>query len=124
MKTARADAGFNDDFFGAFEPCDQGTAAHPRAMAPAAARFPIEVCRARRALFGRGAERGVACHARSVDDPRLPNGAVGLERNLDLDDEIFGVARSCGDVPATLDLLADEIDLARRQLRPARRLRL
>src|SRR5208282_1006300 len=64
----------------------------------------------------RRAEEAVALHARLIDDARLAHRAVRIESNVDLDDEILGILRPGGHVPAFLDLLAHRIDLAHRHL--------
>src|SRR5262249_20068876 len=47
-----------------------------------------------------------------IDDRRLPYRAVGIDGDPDFDDEIFGVARTRGNVPAPCDLLPYQVYFA------------
>src|SRR5262245_123339 len=74
----------------------------------------VEKCAPR--TFGGGAVRRVAARAALVDNRRLPDGAVGIDHDLYLDDEVLGVADTGGDVPAPGDLVADRVEFAGREL--------
>ncbi len=74
--------------------------------------------------FGRRAEERIAAQAPLIDDRRLPDGAVGIDRHLYLDDEILCVAGAGRNVPAARDLVADRVEFARGELASERSLRL
>src|SRR6476619_1720623 len=72
--------------------------------------------------FGCSAEEGIAAQAALIDDRRLPDRAVGIDYDLDLDDEIFRVAGACRHAPTARDLVADHVEFAHCELASERSL--
>jgi hypothetical protein len=66
----------------------------------------------------------IACILALIDNLRLLHRAIAVHDHPDLSSQIRFLFRAEGWVEAGDQLLTDEVDLARRQLRPKRRLRL